>query len=164
MKSKLLLFIVVLLTWMLLTWPPDWQHGVVGVLVALCIALFTGDIFVTRPYVFKNPARYFWFACFIPVFLWECLKANLDVAYRVIHPGLPINPGIVKVKTRLKSEIGLTFLANSITLTPGTMTVDLDRDNGYLYIHGINVTNQDIDEASRLIVGKFEAILARIFD
>ena len=164
MKSKLLLFIFALLVWMLLTWPPDWQNGVVGIVVSICIALFAGNIFVTRPQVFMNPARYFWLAYFIPVFFWECLKANLDVAYRVIHPDLPINPGIVKVKTRLKSETGLTFLANSITLTPGTMTVDLDKDNGYLYIHWINVTNQDIEEASHAIVSKFEAILARIFD
>lgn len=164
MKSKLLLFVFALLTWTLLSWPPDWQHGVVGIVVSLCIALFTGNIFVTRPHVFKDPARYFWFAYFIPVFLWELLKANLDVAYRVIHSDRPINPGIVKVKTILKSETGLTFLANAITLTPGTMTVDLDRDNGYLYIHWINVTHQDVEEASRVIVSKFEAILARIFD
>lgn len=164
MKSKLLLFVFALLTWTLLSWPPDWQHGVVGVVVSLCIALFTGDIFVTRPHVFKDPARYFWFAYFIPVFLWELLKANLDVAYRVIHSDRPINPGIVKVKTILKSETGLTFLANAITLTPGTMTVDLDKDNGYLYIHWINVTHQDVEGASRVIVSKFEVILARIFD
>jgi multicomponent Na+:H+ antiporter subunit E len=101
---------------------------------------------------------------YVPLFVWECLKANIEVAYLVIHPMLPINPGIVKVKTRLKSEIGLTFLANSITLTPGTMSVDLDRENGILYIHWINVKCTDIDKATAHIVSTFEGVLEKIFE
>jgi multicomponent Na+:H+ antiporter subunit E len=100
---------------------------------------------------------------YIPVFFWAMLKANLDVLYRVAHPALPIRPGIVKVKTTLASESGRTILANSITLTPGTMTVDLT-DDGYLYVHWINVASTDVEEATRRIVSTFERILARIFD
>jgi multicomponent Na+:H+ antiporter subunit E len=92
------------------------------------------------------------------------IKANFDVAYRVVHPKLPIKPGIVKVKTRLKSDTGLTFLANSITLTPGTMSVDIDRENGYLYIHWINVKSADVEKATEIIVSRFEKILEKIFE
>lgn len=108
--------------------------------------------------------RIFWFICYVPLFLWESLKANIDGAYRVIHPDLPINPGIVKVKTMLKSDVGLTFLANSLTLKPGTMTVDIDKENGFLYIHWANVKSQDIDRATELIVRRFERVLKRIFE
>jgi multicomponent Na+:H+ antiporter subunit E len=87
----------------------------------------------------------------------------LDVVYRVIHPAMPIRPGIVKVKTSLKSDSARTALANSITLTPGTMTVDIT-DDGYLYIHWINVRTTDVEEASRKIVTPFEWFLAKIFD
>ena len=69
----------------------------------------------------------------------------------------------MKVKTRLTSESGRTALANSITLTPGTMTVDITAD-GYLYIHWINVTATDVEEASRRIVAQFERYLSKIFD
>jgi multicomponent Na+:H+ antiporter subunit E len=86
------------------------------------------------------------------------------VAYRVLHPKLPINPGIVKVKTILKTETGLTFLANFITLTPGTFSVDIDKDKGYLYIHWIDVKTQNIEEASQIIVSKFERILKEVFE
>jgi multicomponent Na+:H+ antiporter subunit E len=55
----------------------------------------------------------------------EIIKANLDVALRVIKPVIPINPGIVKVKTKLKTPMGRLILTNSITLTPGTLTVDI---------------------------------------
>ena len=91
-------------------------------------------------------------------------KANLDVAFRLLSPKLPIRPGIVKIKTNLKSDSGLTFLANSITLTPGTTTIDIDKENGFLYVHWLNVKSEDIDEATRLIAGKYEKILDRIFE
>jgi multicomponent Na+:H+ antiporter subunit E len=107
---------------------PDWQHLVSGIFIAAFVAFITGDLFIKRPQLLKHPMRWFYFVfLYIPVFLYECIKANIDVAYRVMHPALPINPGIVKVKTNLKTDTGLTFLANSITLTPGTMSVDIDR-------------------------------------
>lgn len=164
MRSKIVLFIFGLVVWCGLVWPPDPQHIIVGFIVALIVAAMTGDLFVSRPHILKHPSRYFWFIVYIPVFLWGCLKANLDVAYRVFHPFVPINPGIVKVKTKLKTDIGLTFLANSITLTPGTFTIDIDKEKGFLYIHWIDVKTKDIDRATEIIVRPFERILERIFE
>lgn len=165
MKSRIILFLVAFLGWCFLNWVPDSQHLIVGVFVAALVAFLTGDLFVTRPHVLKHPWRYWYFvAYYLPVFFWELIKANVDVAYRVLHPDLPINPGIVKVKTILKSDTALTFLANSITLTPGTMTVDIDRDNGILYIHWINVKAKDTENATKIIVQRFEKILKKIFD
>ena len=164
MKSRIILFFLAILVWMGLTWPPDWQHAFIGVFVAGFVAYMTGDMFVKRPHMFKSPKRYFWFLYYIPIFIWECFKANIDVAYRVGHPDMPINPGIVKVKTILRSDTGLTFLANSITLTPGTLSVDVDQENGFLYVHWINVKDKDIERATSLIVHRFERILKRIFE
>jgi len=163
-KSQIILFILALLVWMLLTWPPDFQHLIVGILVAIFVSFMTGDMFIKRPHVFKSINRYLWFLYYVPLFLWECIKANIDVAYRVAHPDLPINPGIVKVKTTLKSDTALTFLANSITLTPGTMSVDIDPENGFLYIHWIDVKDKDIQKATEIIVKTFEDVLRRIFE
>jgi multicomponent Na+:H+ antiporter subunit E len=118
-----------------------------------------------RPHVLTHTPRYFYFLFhFIPMFAWDCLKANIDVACRVLHPALPIKPGIVKVKTTLTTDVALTFLANAITLTPGTMTVDIDRDNGILYIHWIYIQTTDIEDATRIIVEKFEKILKKVFE
>ncbi len=91
------------------------------------------------------------------------LQANLDVVYRVVHPLMPIHPGIVKVRTTLKTDTARTVLANSITLTPGTMTVDIT-DEGYLYIHWINVQETDIEKATAAIVARFEEFLEKIFE
>ncbi len=163
-KSRIILFILALLVWMFLTWPPDYQHFIVGVLVSSFVSFMTGDMFVKRPHLFKHPRRYLWFLYFVPVFLWECIKANIDVAYRVGHPDLPINPGIVKVKTTLKSDTGLTFLANSITLTPGTLSVDIDVENGFLYIHWLDVKDKGVEKAHEIIVRKFENLLRKVFE
>jgi multicomponent Na+:H+ antiporter subunit E len=163
-KSQFLLFILAFLVWAFLTWPLDLPHLLIGIFVCGFVAFMTGDMFVKRPHIFKHASRYFWFLYYVPLFIWECLKANLDVAYLVAHPDLPINPGIVKVKTTLKSDTALTFLANSITLTPGTMSVDIDPENGFLYIHWINVKDKDIEKASEIIVKTFEDILKRIFE
>jgi multicomponent Na+:H+ antiporter subunit E len=154
-KSQIILFILAFLIWAFLTWPLDLQHAVIGILVSGFVAFMTGDMFVKRPHVFKHINRYLWFLYYIPLFIWECIKANIDVAYRVAHPDLPINPGIVKVKATLKSDTALTFLANSITLTPGTMSVDIDEENGFLYIHWIDVKDKDIQRTTEIIVKKF---------
>ena len=89
------------------------------------------------------------------------VKANLDVAYRIIHPRMPINPGIVVVRTNLKQDIAKLILANSITLTPGTFTLDILGDN--LLIHWINVKDENIDGATKIIGEKFERYLRVIF-
>lgn len=89
------------------------------------------------------------------------IKSNLDVARRVVQINIPINPGIVAVKTKLKSRIGRMILANSITLTPGTLSVDIKGD--HLYIHWIDVSDLDEEGATHDIVSGFEKYLEVIF-
>lgn len=164
MKSKMILFIIGFIIWMLLGWPFDIEHALVGIFAAGLVAFLTGDMFTLRPHHFGHIRRYLWFGYYVPMFLWECLKANVEVALLVINPRLPINPGIVKVKTTLKSDTALTFLANSITLTPGTFCIDIKPEEGVLYIHWINVKTEDTVKATQLIVTKFENVLKKIFE
>lgn len=163
-------FLLCYLFWLLLHWSfvvdpaTNLRWFLVGIPVALLVTLFFGEVFIEKPSrnIFQIK-RYFWFLYYILVFAYHCILANLDVAYRILSPEMPIHPGIVKVKTSLKSPAGLTALANSIALTPGTLTVDLTED-GYLYVHWINVKAQDIEGATELIVKPFETILKRIFE
>lgn len=89
-----------------------------------------------------NPLRWVLFLFYLvgPFFL-AMAKANLDVAYRVITGR--INPGIVRFNPGLRTEAGRTMLANSITLTPGTLTLEVDEGTGDFYVHWINVVNVD---------------------
>jgi len=136
---------------------PDGVELALGGAISFFLALFFGDIFYVDYRNFFKIKHLFYIIYFIPVFIYYCLKANIDVAYRVLHPKMPISPGIVKIKTNLKRESSITMLANSITLTPGTLTVDVI--DGYMYVHWINVGAKDVKKATELISKKFEAII-----
>ncbi|HOK56804.1 MAG TPA: Na+/H+ antiporter subunit E [bacterium] len=165
--KKGILGILLFIAWIFLTWPfkygIDWQVILAGILISILVGMIFGEGFTESPHKFFDIKRYLWAIGYIPVLIFWCIVANFDVAYRVLHPNLPIRPGIVKVKTRLKNKSALTLLANSITLTPGTMSVEIDPD-GFLYIHWINVKTDDIEKATEIIVRKFEKIIERIFE
>ena len=155
-------FIIAFCFWLLLTLSVNLDHLIAGVVVVLLGTIIFGGYFTDKPIKFLQPHRLFWLVIYIPIFLWYMVKANVDVAYRVLHPERPIKPGIVKIKTVLKTDIAKVFLANSITLTPGTMTCDIDGD--YLYIHWICVQSPELPEASKIIASRFEVFLRRIFE
>jgi multicomponent Na+:H+ antiporter subunit E len=165
---RLIYFILALIIWILGTWPfvdgkIDVQVMTGGVIAALIVAFLFHEILPKEHRVFISPVRIFWALVYMPVFFYYVIKANLDVVYRALHPEMPIKPGIVKIKTSLKTESGITALANSITLTPGTLTVDLT-DDGFLYIHWINVKSDDIEQATKFIAQRFEWFLTKIFE
>ncbi len=161
--KKLVLGIISFLCWMVLTWTLYLPSLLVGLVVSMFIALWFGDVFVERAKNFFQIKRLAYLLYYIPVFTYYCLLANFDVAYRVLHPALPIEPGIVKVKTTLTNTTAKVALANSITLTPGTLSVKMT-DDGYLYVHWIKVRTTDVEEATEMIIRKFEKILKEIFE
>jgi multicomponent Na+:H+ antiporter subunit E len=156
------LFILSLIFWLLLTFKLNVPNIIVGSVASLLCSLFFGRFFVMNVYKLLQPQRYFWFIVYLIVFIWECLKANLDVAYRVLHPAMPIRPGIVKVKTSLKSDLAKMLLANSITMTPGTISVDIIDD--YLYIHWIYIRSEDPKVYTVMITGAFEKYIKKILE
>lgn len=113
---------------------------ITGIFLSLITAFIANKVlFQKRNYRMLNPLRWVIFLVYlIGPFFWAMAKANIDVAYRVITG--KINPGIVKISPGLKTDLGITLLADSITLTPGTLTVDIDEKNNDLYIHWISVT------------------------
>ncbi len=160
--KKVAFFLLLLATWLLLTWSLDPQDVFVGIAFSLVLAAALGRIYPKSPDRLVHPRRWLWFLLYIPYFIYYCIRANLDVAYRVLHPHVPIRPGIVKVRTSLQSDLAKTFLANSITLTPGTLTVDIVGQD--FYVHWINITSDDPAEHTRQIVQRFEGMLKEIFE
>lgn len=165
---RLIYFGISFIMWLLLTWPinangVDVQVVIAGLFAALIVAVLFHEILPKEHHVFISPIRIFWFLIYLPVFFYSVVVANLDVMYRALHPKMPIKPGIVKIKTKLKTDSGITALANSITLTPGTLTVDVT-DDGYLYIHWINVTTDDVEQATKQIAERFEWFIQKIFE
>lgn len=154
-------FLLLLATWFLLNGKYDLVTIGIGVVVSLFIAL----IFCSRCEIFSemnfSPKGIMYFFAYIFVFLVELVKSNIDIAKQVLTPSLPINPGIVEVETKLKSKIGRMILANSITLTPGTLTIKVEENT--FFIHCVNVEHTDIEGATQDIVKKFEKYLEVIY-
>lgn len=162
MKKRITQFIIYLIMWVLLTWSLNLQDLMAGIVVALVVTILTRKLFPDDFIKLLDPLRFILALLYIPYLVYYIFIANLDVAYRVLNPNLPINPGIVKVKTSLKNELAKTILANSITLTPGTLTIEVD--NEYFYVHWINISSDDPDVQRRIILGRFERVLRRIFE
>jgi len=163
-KSRLIVFVLGSLVWFALTDIKDIQEVITGIVIALLISLLAGHFLVVNQTSRGVLRRLLYLVIYIFRFLWELIKANLNVAYLVIHPKLPIKPGIVKIKTKLTKDSALTLLGNSITLTPGTMTVDINEDKKELYIHWIYVKEVQEDKATQEISQNFERILTEIFE
>ena len=160
--KNIVAFIILFGFWIALTFSISPENLITGAASALITVILFGRYFITDLRKLFQPARYFWFIIYLFVFIWECLKANFDVAYRILHPSMPIKPGIVKIYLDLKSDIAKTILANSITMTPGTISVDLV--GNVLYVHWIYVKSLDPDEWKSEIAGTFEKYVKRIFD
>lgn len=160
--KQIVCIVLVLALWLLLVWSLQWQDVVVGAFFAMLVGIILADIYPDHPHAIFNPRRILWALVYIPYFFYYVIKANFDVAYRVLHPDVPIRPGIVKVRTELTSSMARTFLANSITLTPGTLSVDVDGQD--LYVHWINVQGDTEEAHTKEIVQRFERFLKEIFE
>jgi multicomponent Na+:H+ antiporter subunit E len=154
-------FVVSFGIWLALVGTLAWPELLMGAVLA-AVAAALGWPYFTRTGITKlNLKKLLFLILYIPVFFWEMIKANFDVAYRVLHPRMPIKPGVVMIKTGLESDSGKLALANSITLTPGTLTMDVRDD--VLLIHWINVKSPDTEQATRIIGKRFERFLKEIF-
>lgn len=155
-----LVFFVSLLLWLLLTGTLNRDELVAGAMVSLTVTVLFGARFT----IFTG-FRFSWLApvyilTYLGNFFVALVRANLDLAARVLAPSLPINPALVQINTQLKSPLGKLLLANTITLTPGTLTVDVVEDK--LLVHWVYCPpGTDMQQATETIAATFEKHLSR---
>ncbi len=156
-RDVVILFATLMLFWLMLNGKLDADVLIVGAAISLIIALLyrNGLSFFTEfrftPAAIIAGFRYYGY------FFKELFKSNVKLAAIVLSPSLPVRPAIVKVRTNLKTRMGRLMLANSITLTPGTLSVELEGE--WLYVHWVRMETDDIEEATRQIVSGFESYL-----
>jgi multicomponent Na+:H+ antiporter subunit E len=155
--GTILLFVTLLFFWVLLNGSLASDVLAVGVVAAALIAIFFRGNLAWFSELRLTPKALATTVAYVFYYLKELVKSNVNVALIVLSPTLPINPGIVTVRTKLKNPMGRMLLCNSITLTPGTLTVDMEGD--FLHIHWVTVDSPDIEGASQAIVAGFEQYL-----
>lgn len=139
MKNRFLSNIILTLIWVALTGNYTFANFLFGFILSyfmlrmIIMGSGSSKYFVILPKVIA----------FIFFFLWELIKANLEVAYEVMTPHHNMTPGIVKVPLDVKSNLEITFLANMITLTPGTLSLDVSDDKKVLYVHSMYIKDRE---------------------
>ncbi len=131
-------FLILLVFWIFISGQLDWWHLSWGVLSCALIAYISHDLLFKDIRSKGKVKEVINFIKYIPWLLYQIIRANIHIAYLVLHPKMPqlIDPHIIKFKTKLKKELALVTFANSITLTPGTITVLIE--DGYFYVHAID--------------------------
>jgi multicomponent Na+:H+ antiporter subunit E len=128
--------------WLVLSGHPTSLHLAQGIIASALVAYFNRDIEAVSSAMRCAP-RFF---AYLPWLMREILIANVQVVRIVIDPRLPTDPVLLRVPTRLSSELAVTTFANSITLTPGTITVDVGE--GAILVHSL--TAQSLDAFSAM--------------
>ena len=147
--------------WLLLAGKMDAGELFIGTLVTLLVILLTSSHLKFIDDIKFTMGMPFSVLQYLLVFLRALIEANVDMARRVLSPSLPVYPAVVEVHTKLQSPLGKLLLANSITLTPGTLTVDVLDDT--LLVHWIDARGAvNMQQTTSLIAGRFEKHLAGI--
>ncbi len=100
---------------------------VLGAVLAAAISWYNRDLtdsLIQDKWYFSGK-KVLMLSLYIASLLWQIVLANIDLARIVLHPSLPIQPGVVRFNPGLKTDLSKTLLANSITLTPGTLAIDI---------------------------------------
>ena len=126
-----------------------WSSGelIIGAVLAVVVGALFRNRFIGKDLRMLNPRRWLTFLVYLFPFFWAMAKANIDVAYRVITGR--INPAILKIDPKLNRDLAITMLATSITLTPGTLSVDVDPETNELYVHWINIDPEVLKDMPR---------------
>jgi multicomponent Na+:H+ antiporter subunit E len=150
-------FLILFVNWVIWSGKFDAFHLALGVISCLIVTYTTHDLLFRRTRFSSNDIteviRLF---TYIPWLIYQIVLANIHVASLVLNPKMPIDPRMIKFKTKLKKDISLTTYANSITLTPGTITADII--DGEFYVHALNKKVAD-----DLLSGEMEKRVAHVF-
>lgn len=151
-------FIVMFVMWVVFSGKFDLFHLSLGVASSLLVAFFTSDQLITNTSLGHVPALWGRFFMYFPWLLWQIVLANIHLLKLVFAPDMleKINPQLIHFKSSLKNEMALVTFANSITLTPGTITVSLSMYGDYA-VHAID------DASAEPLPGDMEKQVAKIF-
>lgn len=167
MRRKIATFTITLIVWIILTSKITVDILIVGTIVSLITTFLYNDLLFRKSNRKKSLIdllkQFFYIILFIPVFFYEAFIASLKVSRHVFEKEPSFTPGIIKVKTKLTNITALTILANLITLTPGTLTLDFDMKERAFFIHWIDVTTLQQAEARKETIERFENWLGVIF-
>ena len=153
--SFLLTAIIMFGFWILLSGEFHFVLILSGIISSLLVSYWSHDLLIGNVDIKLGAVRIVRFIKYLPWLLWQIVLANIDLVYLTLHPKLPIAPRIISIKNEYKTDIGKVTFANSITLTPGTVTIEVNKNE--FIVHAISK-----ESAESLITGKMQARIKKI--
>jgi len=160
-KGFLWLWLLLTFVWIAVSSSLAVESVATGVLISAALAYVFARKFAIWAGISFSPQRLYHFILYTLAFVVELVRANINMMRYVYASRISVNPGVVKVKTKLKSPIGRLALANSISLTPGSLVLDISEDE--LTVHFLDMRTIDATDPSRTIARPFEKHLGRSF-
>lgn len=156
MSFQILLNFIIAFMWMFLNHSLSGVTFIIGYILGIFILFVLRRFFSERFYM----SRVYSIMKLLLLFMRELVKSNIIVVRDILRPKLNIQPCIFALPITVKKDWEITILANLITLTPGTLVMDISDDNSILYIHAMNVN--DVDEAIDDIKNTFEKAIMEV--
>ncbi len=156
--SFILTAVIMFIFWLLLSGKTTLFFLVSGAVASLLVAYMSHDLLIGKTDIRMGFIRILRFIKYLPWLLWQVVLSNIDLVYRTLHPKMPISPGIVSFKNEFKTEMGMVILANSITLTPGTVTIEVNEKEFIVHAIAHDVADSLISGEMQERVKKIEGI------
>lgn len=152
------IFVIFYIMWIILSGHFDIFHLTIGIICCGGVSFFAYRLWFKKNVSFKSLLKtIIQLIMYIPWLAYQIILANFHVAYLILHPKMPIEPEIIELKTFLKKDISLTTFGNSITLTPGTITCDIEQNK--IYVHTLSKKAKE-----SLMSGVMEKKIAKIYN
>jgi len=156
MAFQLLLNVFLAFGWMFLKGSKEADTFIIGYIIGLLLIFLTRRFFTGRFYLYRALS----ILKLLIIFMRELILANYAVLKSILQPNAKLTPGIFAMKTVLTTDWQITILSNLITLTPGTLVIDISEDNSTLYIHAMDISNKE--ETIKAIQDSFEKAILEV--
>lgn len=153
--SFVLTAIIMFVFWILLSGELHFILILSGIISSLLVSYWSHDLLIGNADIKLEAVRVIRFIKYLPWLLWQIVLSNIDLVYLTLHPKLPIDPRMISFKNEYKTDMGKVTLANSITLTPGTVTIEVNKDE--FIVHAISK-----ESAKSLISGEMQERIKKI--
>ncbi len=162
MKNKLIFFLSLLALWLVLSWSVSMDELFAGFIFSALTVFISDKIFGAGPDN-ANPFRYLWFVVYFLALLWDIMRSCADALYRLIHPALISKPRILDIKTTLRNDTAIGLLSGTLSLMPGTLTVDFNSQNNVFHVYCLVGMTPTYSSVIELLIFKYENILKKVY-
>jgi multisubunit Na+/H+ antiporter MnhE subunit len=162
MKNKIIFFLSLLSLWLILSWSLSVEEILAGAIFSL-ITVFLSDKLFGQGAGNINPLKLIWFTIYCLTLLWDVVKSCINAIFRLIHPHLISTPKIIEISTPLRNDTALGLLSGTISLLPGAITVEIDRQNNIFQVCCLAGVTSDCSNAIELSILKYQNLLKKVY-